>query len=1120
MDSVKKLLQDIVGLEGYEQLHKAVSKYKYPEACMSIIVSPRAIMSWASQCGNSLTKGESAQVNLPGNDILKVRFTRHDDRLCNIDIVGPDEKIVYQFKEEPIIDIKTGKNSIDSAPPKLTSGLFALSNIAADVDREQIAEMRKSADFKSITKVVGPLIDALISKKLTYSNVAASIDSLDKGLKPEEIAGIRNRKEGRNIDAAIARQQAIIGRIPAQPKPAAKPAPAPAKKPMIKDEKATVNKVKENKLIKPLQEKQYEDAAKQRTLKPANAGDAKKDGEVPEIKSKKVSAGKESQFADPKKETPSASATSDHDNPSNMNKEELGKAFDKEGQQRGVGVSNWSPAPTNPKTFSPKETKGLLGTSPAGEHVRYNEHAGARKEASRTLNEIRRQPKPNLPKSEIGKAEPLIKPKRGLRSLLAKPAKAIAQGFAAHGAATAGHDPVQHAYKLHPAEMKQIQDKKANPLPQPKPILQTVQVAAPAPQVKKTDLMTASEPKEKLSKPYVSEAQRGFFHTDTARRAGISAADTKHWDEASRGQHNLPEHKAKKAEHQPNPGWSSPHPSAQSYNAAKQAEQEKKLREKQEAERNKPAAKIKKDASTTWAQGDHLQPAKKQEGFHLKEKPVAKDGSGIVPMGWAQSEKDMSKGMDQPQVVATGGGFNASEKDMKKQSGVMGMSEEKCAKCSGHGKMFKHDDPKTEQWTVCHNCRGQGKIKKDAFGPTTQAALNNIGSAFGGGQPPPPPPPPPPDQQMAQKMDKVDSSPGVLPSLTISAAEQKPYDARVPHGNDKEHYHRSRMQYHAQHADNKDQAMAKSHADMADWHKNELEKAIRGPSLPGGAGAPKMNAQPTMPKPAVMPSNSPMGAAAKQSQASAKGKMSIPKVPGAASIKSPAAAKPPGMGMGKDEKNPDMRADAKLGENVEGLVERHFNDNKTAEAKEGHSLTTKSDYFHGKLAQARKAEGVPSIRNDGVSSVRNPGVSSIRNPGVSSIRNEGVSSIRNEGVKPVSKPAPKPAPTIKADYPADGTEKSERFYNVSASEIYANCEQCGRPEFTTGVNGAPVFNPCACFRVMVKDENDKPYKFVILAKKEDGSFSLKFNPTADKDAIKAFLLTLKSKLLERKNHCA
>jgi hypothetical protein len=46
--------------------------------------------------------------------------------------------------------------------------------------------------------------------------------------------------------------------------------------------------------------------------------------------------------------------------------------------------------------------------------------------------------------------------------------------------------------------------------------------------------------------PYVSQAQQRFFHSPGAAKAGLTKADVKHWDEASRGQHGMPQHVAKK----------------------------------------------------------------------------------------------------------------------------------------------------------------------------------------------------------------------------------------------------------------------------------------------------------------------------------------------------------------------------------------------------------------------------------------------------------------------------------------------------------------------------------------------------------------------------------------------
>ena len=41
--------------------------------------------------------------------------------------------------------------------------------------------------------------------------------------------------------------------------------------------------------------------------------------------------------------------------------------------------------------------------------------------------------------------------------------------------------------------------------------------------------------------PYKSKAQEAFFHTDTARKKGISAATVQEFDQASKGM-NLPAH--------------------------------------------------------------------------------------------------------------------------------------------------------------------------------------------------------------------------------------------------------------------------------------------------------------------------------------------------------------------------------------------------------------------------------------------------------------------------------------------------------------------------------------------------------------------------------------------------
>lgn len=47
--------------------------------------------------------------------------------------------------------------------------------------------------------------------------------------------------------------------------------------------------------------------------------------------------------------------------------------------------------------------------------------------------------------------------------------------------------------------------------------------------------------------PYVSDAQRRFFHSPGAAKAGLTKKDVAHWDAASKGQKGLPEH-VKKAQ--------------------------------------------------------------------------------------------------------------------------------------------------------------------------------------------------------------------------------------------------------------------------------------------------------------------------------------------------------------------------------------------------------------------------------------------------------------------------------------------------------------------------------------------------------------------------------------------
>ena len=90
--------------------------------------------------------------------------------------------------------------------------------------------------------------------------------------------------------------------------------------------------------------------------------------------------------------------------------------------------------------------------------------------------------------------------------------------------------------------------------------------------------------------------------------------------------------------------------------------------------------------------------------------------------------------------------------------------------------------------------------------------------------------------------------------------------------------------------------------------------------------------------------------------------------------------------------------------------------------------------------------------------------------------------------------------------------KSEAF--VSEQDLFRKCEHCGRPEFVKASDGVH-FSPCACFVALTKDDEGRPTNFVALRKTETG-YKLAFNPSADPDAIKAFLLLMKSKILIKK----
>lgn len=111
---------------------------------------------------------------------------------------------------------------------------------------------------------------------------------------------------------------------------------------------------------------------------------------------------------------------------------------------------------------------------------------------------------------------------------------------------------------------------------------------------------------------------------------------------------------------------------------------------------------------------------------------------------------------------------------------------------------------------------------------------------------------------------------------------------------------------------------------------------------------------------------------------------------------------------------------------------------------------------------------------------------------------------------------PKAAVAKSGDYFRNKLGKAEKFSATEEQLYKSSCNECGKPEFVKGADDVPVFNPCACFRVLKKDEEGRPYKFVQALKKTDGSYGLEFAKDADPETIKIFLLTLKSRLLLNK----
>jgi hypothetical protein len=142
----------------------------------------------------------------------------------------------------------------------------------------------------------------------------------------------------------------------------------------------------------------------------------------------------------------------------------------------------------------------------------------------------------------------------------------------------------------------------------------------------------------------------------------------------------------------------------------------------------------------------------------------------------------------------------------------------------------------------------------------------------------------------------------------------------------------------------------------------------------------------------------------------------------------------------------------------------------------------------------------------------------------------GAAMPKNPTAKPKVPPAPKAPAAPKAPGMAKGeyfkkilsnapVKKTEKVWATTEEQLYkTECRECGKPEFVKGNDGQPKFTPCACFLVLKKDEEGRPYRFVQPIKKSDGSFDLKFAADADPEVVKMFLLTMKARLLLKKKH--
>jgi len=161
-----------------------------------------------------------------------------------------------------------------------------------------------------------------------------------------------------------------------------------------------------------------------------------------------------------------------------------------------------------------------------------------------------------------------------------------------------------------------------------------------------------------------------------------------------------------------------------------------------------------------------------------------------------------------------------------------------------------------------------------------------------------------------------------------------------------------------------------------------------------------------------------------------------------------------------------------------------------------------------KLTKAKMAEGPSGAampKAPAPPQVPKPPVAPGNSPAAQQAKQGQTAAVKMASAPPKAPQAPKP--------PQMG--KSETYFShkrkeltISESQLFTECEHCGVPQFTKTEQG-PSYKPCACFMVTKNEQ------FVTLKKNETG-YALDFNPKADADSVKAFLLALKARLLVTK----